>query len=49
MATILEMMMGYGTAYTATGDPNGPERSHWPVYDPVSDEHLELDAEITKR
>jgi para-nitrobenzyl esterase len=42
-----EMMMDYWTAFAATGDPNGPGRPHWPVYDPASDEHLELGSEVT--
>jgi para-nitrobenzyl esterase len=42
-----ETMMDYWTAFAATGDPNGPGRPRWPVYDPASDEHLELDAEVT--
>jgi para-nitrobenzyl esterase len=40
-------MMDYWTAFAATGDPNGPGRPPWPVYDPASHEHLELDAEVT--
>ena len=42
-----ETMMDYWTAFAATGDPNGPGRPHWPVYDPASDEYLELDTEVT--
>jgi para-nitrobenzyl esterase len=42
-----ETMMDYWTAFAATGDPNGPERPHWPVYDPASDEYLELDTRVT--
>ncbi len=42
-----ETMMDYWTAFAATGDPNGPGRPHWPVYDPARDEYLELDAEVT--
>lgn len=42
-----EMMMDYWTAFAATGDPNGPGRPHWPVYNPARDEYLELDAEVT--
>jgi para-nitrobenzyl esterase len=42
-----ETMMDYWTAFAATGNPNGPGRPDWPAYDSASDEHLELDAEVT--
>ena len=42
-----ETMMDYWTAFAANGDPNGPGRPHWPAYNPASDEHLELDSEVT--
>jgi para-nitrobenzyl esterase len=44
-----ERMMDSWTAVADTGDPNGPGQARWPAYDPVSDEHLELDAEVTVR
>ncbi len=36
----------YWTQFAATGDPNGPNLSEWPVYDPAVDSFLELGASI---
>ena len=42
-----ETMMDYWTTFAATGDPNGPGRPDWPVYDPASEDYLEFDVEVT--
>lgn len=38
--------LGYFTRFAATGNPNGQSAVSWPVYDPVSDQHLVLDAPV---
>lgn len=43
-----EEMMGYWTRFAATGDPNGEDAPLWPMYDVVSDRHLELGDSITE-
>jgi para-nitrobenzyl esterase len=39
-------MMNYWVAFAATGDPNGPGRPEWPVYEPDQGKYLSLGTEV---
>ncbi|MBW1912393.1 MAG: carboxylesterase family protein, partial [Deltaproteobacteria bacterium] len=41
------IMMDYWVSFAATGDPNSPDRPHWPSYDGRTDQYLELSDPIT--
>jgi para-nitrobenzyl esterase len=46
---LTDIMTGYWTQFAKTGDPNGPGLPPWPVYDPKSDQVLEIGHEIKLR
>lgn len=52
-STLADAMSDYWVSFAASGDPNGPpsagRRPRWPVYEPQSDAHLELGAEVAVR
>jgi para-nitrobenzyl esterase len=39
-----DRMIAYWTRFADTGDPNDPEASSWPAYDPVGERYLYIDA-----
>ena len=43
---LVDAIGSYWTQFAATGDPNGPNLSEWPVYDPAVDSFLELGASV---
>jgi para-nitrobenzyl esterase len=42
-----DAMVGYWTAFAATGDPNGASRAAWPSYDATLDDALRLDESLS--